>query len=412
MASLLDAHQAERFSDIQDSILAQVVQTRHKVDGLSDLVQSLVSALHTSNNVTSIADRKYLGLSRFKTLSVAIENESASERLLLHPDLQRCLASREPLPTNNLKLDTPGTTTHAMPSSAFFRSGGTYNGEAVWIEWREYLPSDSGLPPKYVQDRISKLAILLREGQTQTEFITPQCLGYVHEPNIPRFGFVFKRSRSSGNPVPTSLSELLEATQKPPLTARVEVARIITTSLWYLHAVDWLHKGIRSENILFEDEGHLSQPLLSGFDYSRPAKPGEITDGATQNRRHDLYRHPGVQFDSPRDGKYGYRMVHDVYSLGVVLFEIGVWRSIDRFLDIPPGEEVPLSVARGVGARLLSDQCFAQLAAEGGNIYASCVRFCLDRDINCTAAPIQGESEHLHRTMEDVVLAGLQSIKV
>ena len=411
MASLLDAHQAQRFSAIQDSILAQVVQTRHKVDGLSDLVQSLMSALHTSS-VTSTADRKYLGLSRFKTLSVAIENESASERLFLHPDLQRCLASRESLPTNNLKLATLSTTTHAIPSSALSRSGGTYNGESVWIEWREYLPSDSGLPPKYVRDRISKLAILLREGQTQTEFITPQCLGYVHQPNIPRFGFVFKRSLPSRHPVPTSLSRLLEATPKPPLTTRVEVARIITTSLWYLHAVDWLHKGIRSENILFEDEGNLSRPLLSGFDYSRPAKPGEITDGATQNRRHDLYRHPGVQFDSPRDGKYGYRMVHDVYSLGVVLFEIGTWRPIDRFLEIPPDKEIPLSVARGVGARLLSDQCLAPLAAEAGNIYANCVKFCLERDINCTAAPMQAESEDLHRTMEDVVLAGLQSIRV
>ena len=49
----------------------------------------------------------------------------------------------------------------------------------------------------------------------------------------------------------------------------------------YLHSVNWVHKGIQSDNILFlltgDDalkDGALVSPMISGFEFSRPRPLG------------------------------------------------------------------------------------------------------------------------------------------
>lgn len=83
----------------------------------------------------------------------------------------------------------------------------------------------------------------------------------------------------------------------------------------------------------------------------------------------DVYRYPGLWTTNPR----GYRPSDDIYSLGVVLLEIGMWRRVGP--DVRQREDVHLlRVARDA------------LPAAAGEVYTQVVVDCLEG--------IQGEDSH------------------
>lgn len=167
------------------------------------------------------------------------------------------------------------------------------------------------------------------------------------------------------------------------------MARAVATSIWYLHATEWLHKGLRSDNIIFSSA--LSSGIyLTGFTYSRPSNPYERTrkrvPPTDTNQYHDLYRHPSTQFDMPRDGRSGFKKLYDIYSLGVVLYEIGMWRPAHNILGIHTdrsgggGLRIRPADVRDAQTRLLSQGSLMTLAAEVGDVYMAAVASCLSGD--------------------------------
>jgi hypothetical protein len=74
------------------------------------------------------------------------------------------------------------------------RSGGLYEGNPVWIEWKYYDPIlKTGRPDPLIQARISKLSALLSSPQKPTLFRTPACIGYFNDASLNRFGLIFHR---------------------------------------------------------------------------------------------------------------------------------------------------------------------------------------------------------------------------
>lgn len=146
--------------------------------------------------------------------------------------------------------------------------------------------------------------------------------------------------------VPTSLHTLLTRgeTEMPSLTDRIHLMYLLYETVERLHAVDWLHKGLRSANILlFPNKGgsggemNYADPLISGFDNSRPAAEGFMTERPSDDRAADIYRHPSVQHRGNREdasGRESYKKSFDLYSLGIVLLEIAHWKPIDAILGI------------------------------------------------------------------------------
>lgn len=177
---------------------------------------------------------------------------------------------------------------------------------------------------------------------------------------------------------------------KPSLSARVAIARALAVSLWHLHAADVLHRGLRSENVLFQTPFSMV-PLLAGFEFPRPAAddakrswlPPAVRGG---NPLHDdLYRHPAAQFDVPRDEVF--TKLHDIYSLGVVLYEIGLWKPIHAVAIMGPcdqseeGQQQSVEEeVREVQTRLLSQESLMGLAGEAGDVYMAAVASCLSGD--------------------------------
>ena len=91
-----------------------------------------------------------------------------------------------------------------------------------------------------------------------------------------------------------------------------------------------MHKNLLSKNIIFwpktgtVDLPDLTKPYLLGFDISRPNQSGEESEKPYSSREDDLYRHPDYREPNPKPFKPSF----DLYSLGIILFEIAMWRVV------------------------------------------------------------------------------------
>ncbi|CAG7930375.1 unnamed protein product [Penicillium olsonii] len=103
------------------------------------------------------------------------------------------------------------------------------------------------------------------------------------------------------------------------------VAKQLAISVSYVHTMGFVHKNIRPETILIFDNGvsQLGSLALVGFRSVRMADGNSLRQGDDAWDQ-NLYRHPDRQGVFP---EAYYTMQHDIYSLGVCMLEIGLWRS-------------------------------------------------------------------------------------
>ncbi|KAF2731817.1 hypothetical protein EJ04DRAFT_578805 [Polyplosphaeria fusca] len=288
---------------------------------------------------------------------------------------------------------SPTTNEHSRVEAYFQPPHGRKT--SIWIEYKTYEPPTfaSSSPDPKVLERVSKLALLLKENDRPERFRVPHCIGYFNDVDPDtldprcRFGLAFEKPGSAHPSTrPISLHTLLTSPRAevpmPSLTSRILLMRSLAETLEKLHAVDWLHKGLRSANILFfSDSGagdiEYSEPYLSGFDYSRPATHDEWTEKPPENAREDVYRHPRVQGSGNR-GNAAYKKSFDVYALGVVLVEIAYWRCVEEVLGIEDLGSAKPSVAMKVRGRLLEGSVLGYVRGHLGERVEGVVRACLE----------------------------------
>ena len=224
----------------------------------------------------------------------------------------------------------------------------TKNGkQQVLVEWKvvdpeQCPPNDStSLYKMMLKYRIENLARLLKAEYKPLELRTLSCIGVVTRPLVDdklEHGLVFEIP----GPVHRCLSHIIESGgQDLDAGDWYRIAQSVSRALLYMHLAGWLHKGIRSDNILFfaETDGsfYYDKPFIVGFEYSREASALAQTEGVTDDFELNLYRHPDVQglptaaqatTSSSNTNRISFDYVHDQYSLGVVLLELGLRKSI------------------------------------------------------------------------------------
>ncbi|KAL3472587.1 hypothetical protein BJX99DRAFT_272820 [Aspergillus californicus] len=124
---------------------------------------------------------------------------------------------------------------------------------------------------------------------------------------------------------PQTLRQLLRDSSKCSLSHRFQQAKQLARSVMFVHAAGFVHKNIRPETILIfqHPTNKLSPSFLIGFERIRKAEGRTDKSGDIQWER-NLYRHPFRQGLQP---EAIFEMRHDIYSLGVCLLEIGLWKS-------------------------------------------------------------------------------------
>lgn len=262
------------------------------------------------------------------------------------------------------------------------RSEAIYEGNAVWVEWKEGSreANEQASLSLDILRRVQKLAILLKLPSKPPQFRAPMCVGYVedHDNRCRRYGFVYEKPPSvSPSTPPMSLLELFTTERRPSLTRRIALANALARCLMYLHSVNWLHKSFRSSNIVLfhksDRDLDYGAPILAGFDYARPDSVGELTEAPSVFSGYDIYRHPatlGVNRER-------YSKSHDIYSLGIVLIEVAFWQPIHTFLELSVSQRPSDKTVRTARRTLGSDNTFKELEGLVGETYKGAVERCI-----------------------------------
>ncbi|GAB1315570.1 hypothetical protein MFIFM68171_05780 [Madurella fahalii] len=123
------------------------------------------------------------------------------------------------------------------------------------------------------------------------------------------------------------LNQRLKALEKQvSLSAVISLAKQLVRSVSYIHACDFVHKNIRPDNIILFPSSScpIGAAYLLGLTQFRSLAHQTNRFGDSAWHR-NLYRHPARQGLCILDD---YVMQHDIYSLGVCLLEIGLWKPL------------------------------------------------------------------------------------
>lgn len=207
----------------------------------------------------------------------------------------------------------------------------------TWVEWNIVAPGHS--MHEYVR-RIHNLAGLLEQVGDPAIRIPP-CYGIYNDRDFEarygekRLGYVFGLPSTEcevdlKTHRPIALKDLISncpPSNIPLLGDRFRLAQALAVAFSRFHAAGWLHKGLHASSVVFfqrKDTGTISlvDPFITGFQYARPVGEISLSRGPLENDELQYYYHPVSE--------QGFSKKVDLYSLGVVLYEIGRWGLIDE----------------------------------------------------------------------------------
>jgi hypothetical protein len=203
------------------------------------------------------------------------------------------------------------------------------------------------LPVESSVKRVKELVALLYSHKLKA-FRLPECLGCIdyreevesggsHHQAVFGLAFEFLEDAVS-DALPTSLLDLIQTTRndRPSSSQRAKPAHSISESVLYLHAAQWLHKGIRSDGIVFSPDVNtkkieLVEPRMAGFEFLRPAVTYSNSTHLPPDPHSDDYVHPLYQ--GKHSARVPYSKSFGICSLGTVLLEIAYWTPIHALLE-------------------------------------------------------------------------------
>ena len=425
---LMHGHQARELELATQKSYLEMVQMRASVEELKHLVTAaMLLQEHDSGEFSSAPNRRrnekaLASLAEFKRLNTTFDElpcqqSEAREQSTAYSQLTYSQVLYDEKNASTLSVDG-----RIHVEGKLYPGDGTE--QCVWIEWKPYNTKYSRRLKKHIPlpenfKRVKELVSLL-ESDKLRQFCAPQCLGFFDDrddvkdsQHDARFGLVFQKPEHSSLPV--SLRQMICKGPKASLTDRVSLAHKISTCVLYLHAVNWLHKGLRSDSVVFfRDGSRLDTPYITGFEYARPDRDGETTTGGVEvNDYVMLYVHPNYQGSN---AKGTYRKTFDIYSLGIILLEIAYWKRIEHIMGVDMNEATPVQL-KGIRDRLLlpDSEHLAHVRADLGNRYHAAVRSCIEGPsaFGISAAESEGEMQtgaKLQHSFTTLVVDALGSI--
>ncbi|RSL57752.1 hypothetical protein CEP54_008125 [Fusarium duplospermum] len=384
LRELVEDHQLRQLQELTREIHMQMVQVRGSVAELQQLMTATLLLPNSHSwGVSSPEGTRSDGIQLLYNLAKLKEINTNS----VHADVVSNLS----IPLDCVVYDRARNQSRIV--ATYTPEGGEKR--LVWVEWKTYHRELSRNASGQLEMAISPAALhqsaqlgnLLACPKSE-DFCAPHCLGYLLEKEnlrgTSRLGWVYQMPDTTDDTyAPRSLHWLFTHATRPPLSDRVAIACKLATSLMYLHSVNWLHKAIRSDNVVFYWDGtrpNLQRPILAGFEYARH-DAHEISERSDPNPTWDIYRWPSIQGEATTAVRS--RKIFDVYSLGLVLMEILFWKPLATLLELPNLPTVTLSHSKGVREHLLGEsECLDNVLDIGGKKYHGVVRRCLEGYLN------------------------------
>jgi serine/threonine protein kinase len=269
----------------------------------------------------------------------------------------------------------------------------------VLVEWIRYGTHWEGPVSQEMVVRVEAIAELLNSPTKPDKFRVLHCSAFFHDPSRFAFGLVYEfpcsPSLSQQSLSPRTLNDILRISQdsreRPSLGDRFKVAYDLAVSVLEFHKVGWMHKSISAYNVVFfVTKG--SKPVewaktayIIGFNRSRPDEPAAFTEGPATDAKTRKYQHPEYSKTGLR-----FHPSFDYYSLGIILLEIGLWKTLD---DMTRGWEV---TSRNHLREMLVERRVPLLGHSMGVGYRNAVHACLegkeDFGLQLDAEPIDGNT--------------------
>ena len=314
------------------------------------------------------------------------------------------------------------------PGARSPRMVATLDKDPIIVEFKGYKTTLAGKEFYEFEQEVVKLMKLLNCADTQLCRIL-RGNGYFHEPSHYCFAFLYQLPRNvyvePNASSPITLLDLINAKRRSernskkfeplpplhPLEHRFEFARKIACAVMYVHIMNYVHKSIRTSNIVVLAKKappqtgivtfpkHLGEPFLCGFETARHDKATSDQSGDT-HWRYNIYRHPKRQGLHPQER---YTMNHDIYSLGVVLLELGLWEPLLTTGLAKLQEASSEDIAAGMVRDYLKTLAADKLTILMGTKYCETVLFCLNVD---------GDSQVGNSTVIEEVLRKLEELSV
>jgi hypothetical protein len=262
---LMRNHREKQIDDITAKTYREMIMTRDKVQELRDMLTAVTDLVTRSAGIRKekdahLNDRRLRHLLKLKILNRLIPHEP---NVYIGPEFhnveiveplkfsEQDLAER--FDWNEDEVDEPELL--RRPWGIIYPPNN--RGDIlVWIEWKPL----GDMEPGSAQDveatiRTAALANLLAAVKPASMH-APKCVGYFDDrqvSGVARYGWIFQMPPGCDRGTRVrSLHDILgDERYKPSLSQRVLMASRLCETLLDLHAVDWLHKGIFSDNVLF-----------------------------------------------------------------------------------------------------------------------------------------------------------------
>jgi hypothetical protein len=345
-------------------------------------------------------------LERHVLNSCTTSDPSAMQEILHDPAAQSLgIADQLRLRQIVLSSDTPNTDGLSdIPSQSASAV------HAVLQEYKVYAEHTSAKEMSGLAARAHLLAELLSAPKSE-EFRSLRCFGLLQEELDHRFVLQFEIPTCYGvdGDQHSNLQALIrdsKGPKRPTLNERFHIALVLAKAVQKWHSVGWLHQGISGPNVIFftkegSERVDYMSPFLQGFDFSRPGSDPSIGI-STNNIGFEIYRH----IDRQGAHRKGHRKIHDLYSLGVVLLEIGLWQNAFDIISVSD-KNSQLSTPRMKRDKLLG-ACSRRLAHYAGTAYASAVNVCLSGNFEVDLDDAM--ESRLARSFENKVIKELSKV--
>ena len=196
-----------------------------------------------------------------------------------------------------------------------FRGVSSLKQNPVFVEWIKYQPTKEGFIDERLERRFREISSLLNRAR-DPEFCVLHCRNFsITEFPEPEFRLIYDLPEGSTSK-PKSLKTIIESTSgtKPSLGSIFRLCYELARSLSLFHSVGWIHRSIRSENILFFNSNLggncLIKPYICGFEACRLEE--EISTGPWDDLpERNVYRHPD-RWGIP---KKSFTKYHDIYGM-------------------------------------------------------------------------------------------------